>query len=81
FIPGFALTGLYLAYVVGVTLIKPQWAPALPPEAEPVPGMPNSDEGVPDGCCAGAPGAVAAAGAESAAAPRASSRLGSAGAR
>jgi TRAP-type mannitol/chloroaromatic compound transport system permease large subunit len=33
FIPGFVLTGLYIAYVVGVTLIKPQWAPALPPEA------------------------------------------------
>ncbi|MDD5177416.1 MAG: TRAP transporter large permease subunit [Sterolibacterium sp.] len=33
FVPGFILAGLYLAYVLGVTLIKPQWAPALPPEA------------------------------------------------
>jgi len=33
FIPGFILTGLYVSYVIGVTLIKPQWAPALPPEA------------------------------------------------
>jgi TRAP-type mannitol/chloroaromatic compound transport system permease large subunit len=33
FIPGFVLTGLYLGYIVLVTLIKPQWAPALPPEA------------------------------------------------
>ena len=33
FIPGFVLTGLYLLYVLGVTLIKPQSAPALPPEA------------------------------------------------
>lgn len=33
FIPGFVLTGLYLAYVIGVTLVRPQWAPALPTEA------------------------------------------------
>lgn len=33
FIPGFVLTGLYLLYIVGVTLIRPSWAPALPPEA------------------------------------------------
>ncbi len=33
FVPGFVLTGLYLGYIVLVTLIKPQWAPALPPEA------------------------------------------------
>ena len=33
FVPGFVLTGLYLAYVLGCTLFKPQWAPALPPEA------------------------------------------------
>lgn len=33
FIPGFVLTGLYLLYVVGITMIKPQWAPALPPAA------------------------------------------------
>jgi TRAP-type mannitol/chloroaromatic compound transport system permease large subunit len=33
FIPGFVLTGLYLLYVLGLTVIKPQSAPALPPEA------------------------------------------------
>ena len=33
FVPGFVLTGLYIGYVLLVTLIKPQWAPALPPEA------------------------------------------------
>src|SRR4051812_30726300 len=33
FIPGFALTGLYAAYVVGCAIFKPAWAPALPLEA------------------------------------------------
>ncbi|GAP34752.1 TRAP dicarboxylate transporter, DctM subunit [Piscinibacter sakaiensis] len=33
FIPGFVLTGLYVLYVLMVTLVKPAWAPALPPEA------------------------------------------------
>jgi GntP family gluconate:H+ symporter len=33
FVPGFVLTGLYIGYVLLVTLFKPQWAPALPPEA------------------------------------------------
>lgn len=33
FIPGFVLTGLYVGWVVLVTMFKPQWAPALPPEA------------------------------------------------
>jgi GntP family gluconate:H+ symporter len=33
FIPGFALTGLYLGYVVLLTFIRPAWVPALPPEA------------------------------------------------
>ncbi len=33
FIPGFALTGLYIAYVVLLTFIRPNWVPALPPEA------------------------------------------------
>jgi TRAP-type mannitol/chloroaromatic compound transport system permease large subunit len=33
FIPGFVLTGLYVLYVVGTTLAKPGWAPALPKEA------------------------------------------------
>jgi len=33
FIPGFVLTGLYVGYVILVTLFKPSHAPALPPEA------------------------------------------------
>ena len=33
FIPGFALTGLYAAYVIGCAIFKPAWVPALPLEA------------------------------------------------
>jgi TRAP-type mannitol/chloroaromatic compound transport system permease large subunit len=33
FIPGFALTGLYVGYLVLITYIRPHWVPALPPEA------------------------------------------------
>lgn len=33
FIPGFVLTGLYVGYILLITLIKPHWAPALPAEA------------------------------------------------
>jgi TRAP-type mannitol/chloroaromatic compound transport system permease large subunit len=33
FVPGFVLTGLYLLYVLGMTLFYPKSAPALPPEA------------------------------------------------
>jgi len=33
FIPGFTLTGLYAAYILAITLFRPQWAPALPQEA------------------------------------------------
>ena len=33
FIPGFVLSSLYVGYILLVTLVKPQWAPALPPEA------------------------------------------------
>ncbi len=33
FIPGFVLTSLYLLYVVIVSVLRPEWAPALPPEA------------------------------------------------
>ena len=32
-IPGLVLTGLYALYAVGVTIVKPAWAPALPVEA------------------------------------------------
>ncbi len=33
FIPGFVLTGLYVGYILLVSLIKPTWVPALPAEA------------------------------------------------
>jgi tripartite ATP-independent transporter DctM subunit len=33
FIPGLTLTGLYALYAIIVTVAKPSWAPALPPEA------------------------------------------------
>jgi len=33
FIPGITLAGLYAVYVVGITLLKPSWAPALPVQA------------------------------------------------
>ncbi|WP_322996116.1 TRAP transporter large permease subunit [Castellaniella sp.] len=33
FLPGFALTGLYILYVVAIAIIRPKAAPAIPPEA------------------------------------------------
>src|SRR5262249_8299163 len=33
FIPGIILAGLYALYAIGVTAVRPGWAPALPPEA------------------------------------------------
>jgi len=33
FIPGIVLAGLYAGYAMLVSIFKPQWAPALPPEA------------------------------------------------
>src|SRR6187551_3072107 len=33
FLPGLVLTGLYAVYAVGVTMLRPSWAPALPHEA------------------------------------------------
>ena len=33
FIPGFALTGMYIAYIILLTFIRPAWVPALPKEA------------------------------------------------
>ncbi len=32
-IPGLALAGFYMLYAAGVTVVRPGWAPALPPEA------------------------------------------------
>ena len=46
FIPGLTLAGLYTAYAVGVTLLKPAWAPALPKEARTF-REPNGSSGVP----------------------------------
>ncbi|MBR0656267.1 TRAP transporter large permease [Plastoroseomonas arctica] len=37
FIPGFVLTGAYLIYIIGCGIIKPEWAPRLPPEERNVP--------------------------------------------
>ncbi len=37
--PGLVLTGLYASYVIGVTMIRPQAAPALPLEARRLRGM------------------------------------------
>ena len=33
FIPGFVLTGLYTGYIILIAIFRPQWVPALPPEA------------------------------------------------
>nr|WP_205854787.1 TRAP transporter large permease subunit [Piscinibacter defluvii] len=43
FIPGFVLTGLYIGFILLVTLWRPQWAPALPPEARSI----KEDDGTP----------------------------------
>src|SRR5690606_21471643 len=32
-IPGLVLTGIYMAYVLVISIIRPSWVPALPPEA------------------------------------------------
>ena len=45
FLPGLVLTGLYALYAVGVTLLKPSWAPALPLEAR-VFREPNGGSGI-----------------------------------
>ncbi|WP_299870015.1 TRAP transporter large permease subunit [uncultured Hoeflea sp.] len=36
FLPAMLVVGLYCAYILAVTLIKPEWAPALPEEARPL---------------------------------------------
>jgi TRAP-type mannitol/chloroaromatic compound transport system permease large subunit len=43
FVPGFVLTGLYVGYVLLVSLFKPGWAPALPKEARTI----REDDGSP----------------------------------
>lgn len=36
FLPAMLVVGLYCAYILAITLIKPEWAPALPEEARPL---------------------------------------------
>ncbi|MGZ9044620.1 MAG: TRAP transporter large permease [Telluria sp.] len=43
FIPGFVLTALYLAYILGVSVLRPKWVPALPREARTI----REDDGRP----------------------------------
>src|SRR5574337_1578865 len=43
FIPGFTLTALYVAFVVAVSIVRPSFAPALPPEARKI----REDDGSP----------------------------------
>lgn len=45
FIPGFVLTGLYAGYILLIALFKPQWVPALPPEARTI-REPNGKSGL-----------------------------------
>ena len=44
FIPGIVLAGLYALYTMGVCVVKPAWAPALPVEARTL-KEPNGDTG------------------------------------
>jgi len=46
FIPGFVLTGLYVGYILLVSLVKPTWVPALPKEARTI-REDNGDSGLP----------------------------------
>jgi tripartite ATP-independent transporter DctM subunit len=39
FVPGFILTGFYALYILGVTMLRPAWAPALPSEARTLRGF------------------------------------------
>jgi TRAP-type mannitol/chloroaromatic compound transport system permease large subunit len=45
FVPGLLLTALYAGYVIGVSIFKPHWVPALPAEARNL-REPNGDSGV-----------------------------------
>ncbi|MGH6884292.1 MAG: TRAP transporter large permease, partial [Hypericibacter sp.] len=38
-VPGLCLTGLYALYILGVTMIRPKWVPALPLEARTLHGL------------------------------------------
>ena len=39
FVPGLVLTGLYVGYVLLVSFVRPNWVPALPPEARTLHGI------------------------------------------
>lgn len=43
-LPGLMLVGLYLLFIAGVALFRPQWVPALPPEAR-IYNEPNGSSG------------------------------------
>ncbi|MDP2263467.1 MAG: TRAP transporter large permease subunit [Hydrogenophaga sp.] len=43
-VPGLLLVGMYLLFIVGVALFKPDWVPALPPEAR-IYSEPNGSSG------------------------------------
>ena len=45
FVPGLLLTALYAGYVLGVSIFKPHWVPALPPEARNL-REPNGKSGI-----------------------------------
>jgi TRAP-type mannitol/chloroaromatic compound transport system permease large subunit len=44
FIPGLTLTAIYALYAIGITVFRPTWAPALPPEARTI-REPNGKSG------------------------------------
>ncbi len=46
FIPGFVLTGLYVLYILALTVFKPKWVPALPLEARTI-REPDGRSGLP----------------------------------
>jgi tripartite ATP-independent transporter DctM subunit len=46
FIPGIVLAGFYALFVLGTTIVKPDWVPALPPEARTM-REPNGSSGTP----------------------------------
>ena len=39
FVPGFILTGFYALYILAIAVVRPQWVPALPPEARTLRGF------------------------------------------
>jgi TRAP-type mannitol/chloroaromatic compound transport system permease large subunit len=46
FIPGLVLAGLYASYTLAVSVVKPDWVPALPPEARKL-REPDGSSGIP----------------------------------